>query len=256
MTDVYCNANPDKLEWSEYGRDDFKSDGSTLCHVTDAEAWQAKFGATVNVTFVEKVVSVTLDDATPYTQTTVTDASSATYRKTVTSDRVGKYQAWMVPFDYTVTSADLTQFQFYKINMIANAAAPGEGSASGDMWVFLTKMSAGDVLYANMPYVYKPKQMVTDYEFTTANATLQPRKTDMLAKSETLEDIYKFYGTYEDTEATGADPFYYVNTNGGLSYGDNVTVGPYRWIIRTESKLGGTSAYVKEMHFVDGGGSE
>ena len=252
VTDVYCNADLNRLEWTESGRDDFKADGSTLCHVTDAEAWQTKFGATVNVTFVEKVVSVALNDATPYTQTTLTDATYATYTKTIGADRVGKHQAWMLPFDYTITEDDEDYFHFYRINMIANAAAPGEGSASGDMWVFLTKMSAGNVLHANMPYVYKPKTTVMDYAFTTENATLQPRKTEMLAKSETLQDIYKFYGTYEDTEATGADPFYYVNTNGGLSYGDNVTVGPFRWIIRRESKYGDEPGYVKEMHFVDG----
>ena len=54
VTDVYCYPNPANLTWDEDGKDDFKDDGSTHCHVK-AEylaAYQTKFGSTVNVTFV------------------------------------------------------------------------------------------------------------------------------------------------------------------------------------------------------------
>ena len=54
VTDVYCWPNPANLEWDEDACDDFKEDGSTVCHVK-AEylaAYQAKFSGVVNVTFV------------------------------------------------------------------------------------------------------------------------------------------------------------------------------------------------------------
>lgn len=54
VTNVYCYPNPANLTWDEDGKDDFKSDGSTSCHVK-AEyltAYQTKFGDEVNVTFV------------------------------------------------------------------------------------------------------------------------------------------------------------------------------------------------------------
>ena len=54
VTDVYCYPNPTNLTWTEDGKDDFKSDGSTCCHVK-AEyltEYQTKFSNEVNVTFV------------------------------------------------------------------------------------------------------------------------------------------------------------------------------------------------------------
>ena len=51
---VYCNADPEKLEWEENGRDDFKYDGSTIIHVADAAPWIAKFTGKVNGIFSDK----------------------------------------------------------------------------------------------------------------------------------------------------------------------------------------------------------
>ena len=106
VTDVYCYADAATMTWTERGKDDFKTDGSTCCHVLDAAAWQEKFGTTVNVTFMQDLDAVVLDDATPYTQTAAQNAASATYRKTVAPANVGKHMAWMVPFDYTLKDAD------------------------------------------------------------------------------------------------------------------------------------------------------
>ena len=194
---------------------------------------------------------VTIADGTPFTQARDYSVPSATYTKTLDSDRKGRYQAWMVPFDYTITDTDLQHFNFYKIHMIANSPSPSV-EASDEMWVFLTMLDAGDVLQGNMPYVYKPLQAVTDYEFTTTPATVKGRNTGMIMKTETSEDVYSFYATYENTIATPDEPFYYVNIDGGISFGDAVTVGPYRWIIRKESKFGNTPSYVHEMHFWEG----
>ena len=192
-------------------------------------------------------------DGTAYYQPADLDVISATYVKTLGEERVGKHQAWLVPFDYTITAADLEKFTFYKINMIANSPDPSV-EATDEMWVFLTRLDAGDVLHGNMPYVYKPKEAVTDYDFTSIDVTLKGKNTGVIAKTETLEDIYSFYATYDNTMATAGDPFYYVTINGGITLGNDgtVTVGPYRWIIRKTSKFGGTPAYAREMHFFDG----
>ena len=195
---------------------------------------------------------VNIADGTPFTQARDYSVPSATYTKTLDSDRKGRYQAWMVPFDYTITETDLLHFNFYKIHMIANSPSPSD-EPTDEMWVFLTKLNADAVLQGNMPYVYKPLQAVTDYEFTSTPATVKGRNTGVIMKTETSEDVYSFYATYDNTTATTDDPFYYVNIDGGISYGDAVTVGPYRWIIRKTSKYdNSTPAYARQMHFWEG----
>ena len=53
ITDVYCYADPEELTWNDGGWDDFKSDGTTVCHVSgeDYLEYVKKFGDSVNVTF-------------------------------------------------------------------------------------------------------------------------------------------------------------------------------------------------------------
>ena len=192
-----------------------------------------------------------LTDGNTYIRTGSIPVNSATYTKT--TDRVGKFHSWLVPFDYTIKAADLQNFTFYKINMIANAPNP-QTNASDEMWVFLKQLGEGDMLHANMPYVYKPLKAVTDYTFTTNNAVLKAKNTGVIADASTLEDIYSFYATYDATTATAQDPFYYVNIDGGISLGNDgtVSVGAFRWIIRVESKFGGSTAYARKMTFFDG----
>ena len=200
--------------------------------------------------------AVTLTDAGTYSFKADVNVASATYKKSLGESRVSKYQAWFVPFDYTITDDDLVKFDFYKINMIANAPN-AQTDATDDIWVFLKKVDTGTVLHANMPYVYKPKVAVTDYAFTTENATLKAKATDARLTMMTAEDTYTVFGTYEPTTATAGAPFYYVNIDGELSLGNDgsVTVGAFRWIMRVESKLGST-AYARTAHFLDGEGSE
>ena len=201
--------------------------------------------------------AVILADGETYTRTLDMTVASATYKKSIAEERVGLHQAWLVPFDYTLTSDDIENFSFYKINMIANAPNP-ETEASDDIWVFLKRMEAGDVLHANMPYVYRAKNAVENYEFTTAGAMLKAKTTDARITMMTAEDTYTLYGTYEGTTATAEAPFYYVNIDGDLSLGNDgtVTVGAYRWIMRVESKFGPTPAYARGIHFFDGEDSE
>ena len=210
------------------------------------------YGGSMSITFQvtgSNRIDVTLRDGDTYTKTEDTETLSATYLKTLGEERVGKYQAWFLPFDYTITAADTQKFTFYKINMIANSPDASQ-EATDAIWMFVKPMAEGEVLHANMPYVYKPKETVTDYEFTTQNAVLKAKDTDACITMMTSEDTYTLYGTYEPTTATNADPFYYMNIYGTLSYGDAVTVDAFRWIMRVESKSG--VAYARRILIFDG----
>jgi hypothetical protein len=260
VEDVYCYAAPDNL--SIYGnKSSFKTDGTTKFHVEASQLEKAKtrLSEYFNVTFVGDLDSPVLTDSEPYTRTVEKKVSTATYEKTLDPDRIGKHQAWMVPFDYTIKEADLAKFTFYRINMIANSPSP-DVETTDEVWVFLTKMKAGDKMYANMPYVYKPLEDVTDYQFTTPNTPMKAPNTDVLLKTETTTHVYSFYATYLPTSPRsgfGFD-FYYVNDEGSISYGygddSGVTVSPYRWIIRQDKKgsYGGSYSHASKMYFVDG----
>ncbi len=240
------NANSIFTKWNT------EPDGSGIDYHNQQSVSDLASASGATVTLYAQWQRGELADGTAYYVEQDGKVTTATYTKTLGSERVGKHQAWMVPFDYTITTDDVEKFTFYKINMIANSPDPSV-EVSNEVWVFLKKLNAGEVLHANMPYVYKPRVAVTDYSFTSNNATLKAKNTDVLAKAETLEDVYSFYGTYENTTPAASDPFYYVGIDGNLSLGNNgtVTVGPYRWILRKTSKYGGTSAYARNMHFFD-----
>ena len=59
LSDVYCAANPDKLEWNDGEYDDFMDDKATRCHVIAEylDGYNAKWNTgnentDVNITFV------------------------------------------------------------------------------------------------------------------------------------------------------------------------------------------------------------
>ena len=54
-TDVYCYADPTKLSWNDGNKNDFKTDGSTRCHVFEASAWSG-FSETVNIAFAGDLI--------------------------------------------------------------------------------------------------------------------------------------------------------------------------------------------------------
>lgn len=236
----------------------FKTDGTTKFHVEASQLEKAKtyFSKKFNVTIVGDLDSPVLTDGESYTRTVEKTVSTATYEKTLDPDRIGKHQAWMVPFDYTIKEADLAKFTFYRINMIANSPSP-DVETTDEVWVFLTKMKAGDKMYANMPYVYKPLEDVTDYQFTTPNTPMKAPNNDVLLKTETTTHVYSFYATYLPTSPRSVFDFYYVNDEGSISYGygddSGVTVSPYRWIIRQDRKgsYGGSYSHANKMYFVD-----
>ena len=194
-----------------------------------------------------------LTDGNAYPVEALLLVTSATYTKTIAEGRENKFHSWLVPFDHTITAADTEKFTFYKLYMIANAIAP-DATMTDDIWMYVRPMQADDVLHANMPYLYKPKEAVTNYVFTNDNNWLKPKADGAVATMQTMEDTYTLYGTYAGTTATAQDPFYYMNTSGSLSLGNNgtVTVGAFRWIMRVESKFGSTPAYACNIIIFDG----
>ena len=157
--------------------------------------------------------------------------SSVTYKRSFSSTQVGKHQAWFVPMDYTITADDVANFTFYKIQMIAGAAEAGE--ADHDLiYLYVEPMSEGEVLKGNRPYTVKPKNVVTDYEFTAENTTLYAPTTKSRLNVTTSFHSYDFYGKYANDPYTGSDGDWFSLAKGSLHPNPaSTTFRQYRWII-------------------------
>ena len=198
---------------------------------------------------------IVLTDGQPYTIATDTQVKSATYVRTVNTANV--FCAWYVPFDYTITSEDAENLTFYRINMIANAPEVeeevGEVQNTEKIWVYLSKMEAGDKLTANRPYMFK-SSTTGELTFTTEGATLKAPATDPRLENSTTAYKYEFYGTYETIglQAEENAYSYYVNTKGQISKPKNkvIDLGSYRWYIHATKKAGGPN-YVPVFDFTE-----
>ena len=158
--------------------------------------------------------------------------SSVTYKRSFSSTQVGKHQAWFVPMDYTITADDAANFTFYKIQMIAGAAEAGEADHD-KIYLYIEPMNEGEVLKGNRPYTVKPKNVVTDYEFTAENTTLYAPTTKSRLNVTTSFHSYDFYGKYANDPYTGSIGDWFSLAQGSLhSNPASTTFRQYRWIIK------------------------
>lgn len=201
--------------------------------------------------------NITLIDGTSYEDcvgmpvTADVTVYSASYVRTVRPN----FCAWYVPFNYTLTSSDINDINFYRINLIANAVAGTEVTSTDQIWVYLTRMEAGETLTANRPYVFKAKSGSWEQTFTTSGATLCAPTTDSRLENSTTANRYDFYGTYATTTTLHDDAsnhYFYVDYYGEMSWPGsyNVSVGPYRWYIKATQK-GGGAYYAPSFIFTD-----
>ena len=158
--------------------------------------------------------------------------SSVTYKRSFSSTQVGKHQAWFVPMDYTITADDAANFTFYKIQMIAGAAEAGEADHD-NIYLYIEPMNEGEVLKGNRPYTVKPKNVVTDYEFTAKNTTLYAPTTKSRLNVTTSFHSYDFYGKYANDPYTGNIGDWFTLAQGSLHPNPaSTTFRQYRWIIK------------------------
>lgn len=155
-----------------------------------------------------------------------------TYKRSFSEGQINKHQAWFVPMDYTITADDAENFTFYKIQMIAGAAEAGEADHD-KIYLYIEPMSEGEVLKGNRPYTVKPKNAVSNYEFTADGTKLYAPNTGSRLNVTTSFHSYDFYGKYARESYSGSvgDMFF---LSGGSLHPNNATTTllPYRWIIK------------------------
>lgn len=191
-------------------------------------------------TLVEDIIVLT--DGIAYTNDEDITNAKVAYKRTYTDAHAEKFQPWMVPFNYTITAADVENFDFFGINKVEYA----EGSTTKMQIRISSAMAAGDELEANKPYIYMPKSAVGEYSFKAKDVTLYAAGdgTEVRKSFDVAEGVeVNFYSVYQNTKPTDANYIYYMSKNSKVGYSNNANttfagVGPFRWIF----KVSGTNA--------------
>lgn len=220
----------------------------TTTHFSEFEITNEAISANDDITLIDGTVD--------YNITSDVTVKSATYKRSFSAVKIGKYQSWFVPFDYTITAEDATKFNFFKINMIANSDTEGNAENVDDskIWIHLKAMNVGETLYANKPYVIRPVEgeYTADEEYSfIGSTTLKAKDVGIVRQTATSVASYDFYGTYTNTESTKHHDFLYVSVNGQICWSIanwQYSVAPYRWIIRMTAKDGN---YARTINFTE-----
>ena len=166
--------------------------------------------------------------------------------------RVGKYQPWIVPFDYEISAEDAENFNFYKINLIASSMQEGAVSNDQQIYINVLKVEAGYVLKANRPYILVPlNEFGNDnpYVFKTQNVTLKVPDTETSQlHTETARLAFDFYANYTITKfgniSTETDKNFCLSASGTLMWlKPSSTLNSYRWYSHVTDKYGGGDDY-------------
>ncbi|MBQ7420731.1 MAG: leucine-rich repeat domain-containing protein [Prevotella sp.] len=177
-----------------------------------------------------------LVDGEEYTIDTDLDVEVATYTRSFSESVAGHYQAWFVPFDYTVAESDAGDFTFYKIHMIAASDKDVEVADDSKVYIYIEPVEPGTVLKANKPYIVKAASALTDHAFTSENVTLRGRKAASSLKVTTAQYDYDFYGTYSDFSSEDAHAWLSLNVNGNIFWNKSTSsLKPYRWYLKVSS---------------------
>ena len=217
---------PEKAEVS-------KSNTLTDIVAPDDYDWKDNGDDTSSLALTEEMEMI-LIDGKPYPVSKSATYKKVTYRRTFTKDHKKNLQAWYVPFNYTITDDDVTNFQFYKIHMIANSKEAGGTVTSQDyIYIYIEPLATGYELKANVPYLVRPLNVLTDHDFVMENIVLNAPKTTSTKHLETSEHKYDFYGCYNEYKPSYTGECYWMSASGLLTPGSSAySLKSYRWYLK------------------------
>ena len=217
----------------------------------DGYDWVDNGDGTSYLALTEDIELVLIHDD-PYPVTKTATYKKVTYKRTFQERRIGKNQCWYVPFDYTITGEE--DATFFKIHLISASTTAGEVQDNTQVNIYIEKMSAGEKLTANRPYIIRANK--TDYEFVVEpenGVTLYaPNELSRLHLS-TSEFYYDFYGSYVKTQATKNRDWMSLLASGSIAWNAtaNATLKSYVWYIRITPN-GDNADYSKiNLNFVE-----
>lgn len=214
--------------------DEYLAEGYVVVDNTD-EATMNEYPFTVKSK--EDAGIFDLFDDIDYARTDDVQATKVTYTRYFSPNVTDHYQAWYIPFDYTIKDEDADNFDFYKIHLISASNKQYQDDLIEDntkVYIHIEPIPSGTVLKANRPYVIKPKAEMT-HVFEAENVTLYGINNSIRLSMSTSEWDYNFYGTYTTfkEENQTAKQWIGLNTNGNYFWNKpSSSLHRYRWFIK------------------------
>ncbi len=214
--------------------DEYLAEGYVVVDNTD-EATMNEYPYTVKSK--EDAGIFDLFDDIDYARTDDVQATKVTYTRYFSPNVTDNYQAWYIPFDYTIKDEDADIFDFYKIHLISASNKQDQDDLIEDntkVYIHIEPIPSGTVLKANRPYVIKPKAEMT-HVFEAESVTLYGMNNSIRLSMSTSEWDYNFYGTYTTfkEENQTAKQWIGLNTNGNYFWNKpSSSLHRYRWFIK------------------------
>ena len=216
---------PDKAKVS-------KSNALTDIAAPEDYDWVDNGDGTSYLALTEEIEMI-LIDGKPYPVSKTATYKKVTYRRTFNKNHKKNLQAWYVPFNYTITADDEANFQFYKIHMIANSKEAGTVTSQEYIYIYIEPLATGYELKANVPYLVRPLNILTDHDFVMENIVLNAPKTTSTKHLETSEHKYDFYGCYNEYKPSYTGECYWMSASGLLTPGSSdYSLKSYRWYLK------------------------
>lgn len=205
--------------------------------VSNYSSWAKYFKGGI---IVKPTPSSLLRDGETYNVLTSANHLNPTYVRSFSEAVVNSMQAWFIPFDYTITTDDATNFDFFKIHFIAASGVSGTIVDDTNVFLYILPMSVGETLQGNRPYLVKAKSSVTDYEFHAEDVTLMAIDTSSRMTTQTAKYTYDFYGTYDTFAATQPYDWMAMSRSGQICWNATAAaqLGSYRWYLKVTPKDG------------------
>ena len=236
---------PDKAEIS-------KNNTLTEIVAPDGYDWKDNGDGTSSLALTEEMEMI-LIHGNPYPVTKTATYKKVTYKRTFENDRINKFQCWFVPFDYTITGEEGATF--YKVHLIsATQEANGVVENINTVNINIEKMSAGEKLSANRPYIIKASK--ADYEFVVEPENgiklYAPSETSRLHLG-TAEFYYDFYGTYDTFKASAGYEWISLTKTNAVAWNSsaNASLSSYCWYIKVTSNDDNADYSKISLNFVE-----
>lgn len=192
---------------------------------------------------------IELSDGETYSYSSDWDVADVAYMREFTESQKGNYQAWFVPVDYKITGEE--KAEFYSIELVSSSEENDDLTDVALVYLQITRLSAGDVMTANTPYVIRPLE-AGRFVFHGEGGKMYAKNLSSILSFFGTNCQCDFYGVYDGLKAS--EEHEWMAMSGGhicWNESDAATLGTYRWYIKISSAITGQDFANIRFEFVE-----